>query len=112
LDGIQALSKHRLNYGVEGPQKLTVLWWEWPSEHWAELRDGASMNFMEPPPPSLIPNTVMTEDELATAGRFVDELIRLEVVGPHDAAILNNCPIFVVPKPGQPGQWRCIADGK
>jgi hypothetical protein len=54
----------------------------------------------------------MIEDELATAALFIDELIELGVVGTHDGDILNNCPIFVVPKPGQPGQWQCIDYGK
>ena len=26
--------------------------------------------------------------------------------------MITNAPLFVVPKPGQPGQWRCIADMK
>jgi hypothetical protein len=110
--GLLDLAKHRTNYGATGPENLTILWWEWPREHWAELRDGASMNFMTEPPPGLVENTKMTEAEHKIACDFVDELGRLGVVGPTTEQILNNCPIFTVPKPGQPDQYRCIADGK
>ena len=110
--GLLDLAKHRTNYGVTGPQHITILWWEWPRKHWDELRDGASMNFMQPPPPGLVANTVMTTEEHAIAVAFVDELSALGVVGPTTEQILNNCPIFTVPKAGQPGLYRCIADGK
>jgi hypothetical protein len=111
-DGIAALKLHRLNYGANGACKLTILWWEWPREHWTELREGASMNFLKTPPSGLIANTTMSEEELPTAVKFVEELIALGVVGPHDEPIVNNCPLFIVEKAGQAGQWRCIADGK
>jgi hypothetical protein len=83
-----------------------------PPEHWTELHDGASMNIMTEPPPELVEKTKMTEAEHKIACDFVDELGRLGVVGPSTEQILNNCPIFTVPKPGQPDQYRCIADGK
>ena len=56
----------------------------------------------------------MTDEQLAIAHQFVDELIALGVYErvPPGSAILNNCPLFLVPKPGQPGQWRCIANMK
>ena len=47
-EGLEILAQHRKNYGPDGPVSLTILWWEWPKTHWNELRDGASMNFMEP----------------------------------------------------------------
>ena len=31
-DGIELLKIHANNYGPDGPQRLVVLWWEWPSE--------------------------------------------------------------------------------
>ena len=48
------------------------------------------------------------------AYKFVEELIALGVYErvPPGSVILNNCPLFLVPKPGQPGQWRCIANMK
>jgi hypothetical protein len=63
-NGKLALAAHRNNYGPDGPKKLVILWWNWPPEHWSELRDGASMNFLEDPSPGLVDNSVMTEDQL------------------------------------------------
>jgi hypothetical protein len=39
-------------------------------------------------------------------------LQELGVLRPATRPLKRVCPIFVVPKPGQPGQWRCIADMK
>ena len=54
----------------------------------------------------------MDESGLNTAAEFVDELIKLGVVRDIDEGmeILTNAPLFVVPKEGQPGEWRVIAD--
>ena len=54
----------------------------------------------------------MTDEQLIAAGDFVDELISLGVLQspPQDRATLLNAPLFVIPKAGQPGEWRCIAD--
>lgn len=40
LQGRDALIAHSRNYGPEGPKDLAILWWEWPREHWTELREG------------------------------------------------------------------------
>lgn len=110
--GLRDLAAHRLNYSDAGPQNLVVLWWEWPEDHWLELREGALMNFVSFPPHGLVENSKFTPDELATAAQFVDELISLRVLFPAPrASLCNNLPLFLVPKPGQPGQYRCIADG-
>lgn len=110
--GLQDLASHRLNYGDAGPQDLVVLWWEWPADHWEELRRGASMNFVGFPPPGLIENSKFSPDELATAVQFVDELVSLRVLhAVPRLSLRNNLPLFLVPKPGQPGQYRCIVDG-
>jgi hypothetical protein len=106
-----ALAAHRENYGPEGPKNLVVLWWNWPREHWLELREGASMNFLEEPPPGLVENSVMTDEQLETATQFVDELIELGVLQEPPEPLQNNFPLFLVEKAIQ-GQWRCIADGK
>jgi len=63
-EGIDILAHHWLNYGPNGPVSLTVLWWEWPQTHWEELRNGASMNFMETPRPGIIPNQELKGDTL------------------------------------------------
>ena len=72
------------------------------------------MNFMDTPDPGLVPNQDLKGEELNEAIKFVDELIDLKVLQPPPALLkmLNNFPLFLVPKPGQPGQFRTIADGK
>jgi hypothetical protein len=57
---------HRKNYGPKGPHHLVILWWNWPREHWKELRDGVSMNFLKEPPPGLVDNGVITDEQLET----------------------------------------------
>ena len=112
------LARHRANYNALGPAPkcLQLLWWEFPQSQWDEIRDGGSMNFLKEPKHQITPNAPMSEDELAVAGEFVDELIALGVLRePIDDSgvpidIVTNAPLFTVPKPGQPGQYRCIAD--
>jgi hypothetical protein len=72
------------------------------------------MNFMETPDLILEENVKMTEIQLAIAVTFVTELISMGVMAlvPHDFLLMNVCPLFLVAKPGQPDQWRCIADMK
>jgi hypothetical protein len=110
-EGKAILAAHRENYGPDGPKNVVVLWWNWPREHWEELREGASMNFLEEPPPGLVKNSVMTEEQLDTATLFVDELIDLGVLQEPLEPLRNNFPLFLVEK-SIPGEWRCIADGK
>jgi hypothetical protein len=54
----------------------------------------------------------MTESQLTIAVTFVTELISLGVLAllTHGVLLMNVCPLFLVAKPGQPDQWRCIAD--
>lgn len=111
-DGVQALARHGLNYTLQGPQQLQLLWWEFPEEHWEPLREGCSMNFLILPGGELQMNTKMDEAEKATAGRFVDELVKLGVLLPAIGKLRANCPLFCVDKPSQPGEKRCIADCK
>jgi hypothetical protein len=72
------------------------------------------MNFIETPVPVLEENGKMTESQLTIVVAFVTELISLGVLAlvPHGVLLMNVCPHFVVTKPGQPDQWRCIADTK
>ena len=112
--GLDILSAHRLNYGPDGPSHLVVLWWEWPSLHWDDLRTGSTMNFMDIPTPCIVPNQDLKSPELDAAIHFVDELITLKVLtlSPPSVTAVNCFPLFLVPKPGQLGQFRTIADGK
>ena len=115
LEGLNALSCHRRNYDGKNIHRLVVLWWEWPERHWDSLRLGTSMNFLRSPKPGFIPNQEMDAIQLGLAVDFVEDLIRLGVVkraSDHGIVVLNNFPLFLVPKLGQPGQYRCIADGK
>mmetsp|Transcript_8375 Transcript_8375/g.12906 ORF Transcript_8375/g.12906 Transcript_8375/m.12906 type:complete len:82 (-) Transcript_8375:1166-1411(-) len=54
----------------------------------------------------------MTESMKAAAAVFVDELVELGVTDEINEGlnVLCNTPLFVVPKPGQEGQWRVIGD--
>jgi hypothetical protein len=72
------------------------------------------MNFMETPVPVLEGNGKMNESQLTIVVAFVMELINLGVLDlvPHGVLLMNMCPLFLVAKPGQPDQWRCIADMK
>jgi hypothetical protein len=56
----------------------------------------------------------MTVSQLTIVVAFVTELISLGVLYlvPHGVLLMNVCPLFLVAKPGQPYQWRCIADMK
>ncbi len=115
LDGLDDLTAHRGNYSGHGPTKLVLLWWEWPEEHWKALRFGISMNFFREPPPGILPNMKMDEEQLQLAEKFIEQLSSLGVLGDaikDGVEIRNNFPLFLVPKAGQPGEWRCIADGK
>jgi hypothetical protein len=111
-DGERALEIHRANYTAAGPQRLQLLWWEFPPEHWEALRLGSSMNFLVTPTGSLELNSVMDDEQLAVAARFVDELVSLGVLVEATEDLRANGPLFLVPKPGQPGEWRCISDMK
>jgi hypothetical protein len=114
IDARSLLASHRLNYTSQGAQRLEILWWEWPPEHWESLRLGGSTNFMETPVPVLEDNGKMTESQLIIAVAFATALISLGVLAlvPDGVLLMNVCPLFLVAKPGKPDQWRCIADMK
>jgi hypothetical protein len=113
-DARRLLASHRLNYTSQGVHSLDILWWECPPEHWAYLRFGVSMNFMETPDPILEENNNKTESKLTIAVAFVTELISLGILAlvPQGVFLMNVCPLSLVAKPEQPDQWRCIADMK
>ena len=71
------------------------------------------MNFMLDPETGLIENSDMNEEQERTAISFMDELITLGgLQETTQEELKNNFHLFLVDKPGQPGQYRCIADGK
>ena len=56
----------------------------------------------------------MTSEQSEIAGAFMDELIGIGAVeeAPLDDPVSATIPLFCVPKAGQPGQWRIIANMK
>jgi hypothetical protein len=107
------LRRHRTNYTAEGlvPTNLQLLWWEFPRESWDELRDGCSMNFIRKPPEVITPNSELTPEQVTIAMEFIEELVGLGVlVRVKTGKMVTNGPIFCLPKPGQPGQWRVLSD--
>jgi hypothetical protein len=62
--------------------------------------------------PGLKENARMNESQLKFAVDFVSELIILGGLAliPKGVMLLNSCPLFMLPKSGQPDQWRCITD--
>lgn len=112
LEGLEALRVHRDNYGPDGPQQLQLLWWEFPPEHWKDVRDGCDLNFLQTPPTHLEENSPMDGEQLKVAKDFLEELIALGVLQKATTPLRRTCPLFCVVKAGQPGQWRIIADCK
>jgi hypothetical protein len=113
-EGLEILDVVRGNYSETGPdpKKLQVLWWNFPSIHWHELKEGSPMNFLEDPPEGIHENSQMDEQGLKAAAQFVDELLSLGAVATEEEGyrVLATAPLFLVDKPGQPGQYRVIAD--
>jgi hypothetical protein len=107
LDGLDLLEIHRRNYTTERPKTLQLpLWWEFPPESWKAIRFGSLMNFMATLDGEIKPNAPMTEEEHGVAGKFVDELIRLQVLVPAVGELRANCQLFCVEKPHEPGAYR------
>lgn len=114
--GLECLEDHRLNYTEEGAvaKRPRILWWEFPPEHWDSLREGSSMHYLCSPKQYIHENSAMTSEQTAIASDFVDELVDLGILNdpPKGMEVKTTIPLFLVPKPGQPDQWRVIADAK
>jgi hypothetical protein len=112
--GLRMLDCHRNNYNEEGPNltQVQLLWWEFPSEHWDALREGSPMNFLRGPAHLVQPNLDMTEEQMAIAVRFFDELVDLGIFKEllEGEEMLTNAPLFCLPKACQPGEWQILAD--
>ena len=111
-EGLRALEIHRGNYTDQGIKYLQLLWWEFPPEHWENLRLGSSMNFLITLGGELELNSLSDDIDIEVAGKFVDELMSLGVLLLATEDLKANCPLFCVDKAGQPGEKRCIADFK
>ena len=72
------------------------------------------MSFIHPPTPGLLPIQELKGAALEVSIQFTDKLISLRVL--HKAApldqVVNNFPLFLIPKPSQPYKYRTIADGR
>ena len=98
---------------MEGKETtLNLLWWEWPESHQERLRKGCDQLFQVCPEEGIVPNQDMDPDQLETAAEFVDELIEMGVLIECRVPMKRNGPLLVIPKEGQPGQWRVLSDMK
>lgn len=70
------------------------------------------MSFLTEPPLIRHSNYPMDEEQLEIATQFVELLISIGTVRPPPGGInpVKNTCLFCVPMPGQPGEWRVIAD--
>lgn len=110
-----ALAMHQSNYGGDGMIKqLQILWWEFPPKHWEELQCGCPMNITTEPNKGITPNAPMMEEQVDIVAKFIDELWSIGVfeLMLEGQEMKGNAPLFMVPKPGQPGQCRVIAKMK
>ncbi len=107
--GLVALKGHRSNYTATRPNPtyLQILWWEFPPEHWDDLREGSPMNFLRESWQGHTPNLDMTEEQICIGEELIDKLVDLGVlVQVPLGKMISNGPIFCLPKPCQPGQWH------
>ena len=110
---LDILAAHRSNYDEFGPtpSKLQVIWWNFPREHWHQLLNGFSMNFLKTPSPYVPETKVLDDSQVSTINQFMAELISLGTLIPRPRLSVHTiAPMFCLPKHGQPGEWRIIAD--
>jgi hypothetical protein len=70
-------------------------------------------NFSRDPIALIQPNSDMTEEQIDVSEDFLSELVDLGALLEVDYEyVKTNSPIFCLPKPGQPGQCRVLADMK
>jgi hypothetical protein len=112
-EGMRMIARHRNIYDAMGPKpdKLQLLWWRFPRESWDKLREGCSMNFLVPPRAEITPNSDMDENQICIAEEFVNESVSLGILMQvAEGEMVANGPLFCLPKPGQPGEWRILSD--
>jgi hypothetical protein len=88
------------------PQGLQITWWEFPPEHWVDLKDESCINFLKPAWETLLPQSPM---QAFIAGKLVDELVDLGVVEAvtPESSVVANAPLSTLPKEGQPQKlWK------
>jgi hypothetical protein len=71
------------------------------------------MNFLKRPPVETTPNSEMAVEQVEIAKEFIVELVKLGVlIRVAPGKMIANGPLFCLPKPDQPGQWRVLSDTK
>jgi hypothetical protein len=69
--------------------------------------------FYQATPQETTPNSTMAGKQVAIAEEFIKELVSLGVlIRVQPGEMVANGPLFCLPKPGQPGQWRVLSDMK
>ena len=71
---------------------------------------GSSLSFLVDPGQDIVENAPLDSDQLLVVDQFLAELISLGVLVASTRPLRRVCPLFCVPKPGQPGEWRVFAD--
>jgi hypothetical protein len=107
-EGLEILRIHQGNYYTPMhpyPKCFQIVWWEFPPEHWIDLKEGSLMNFLKESTCHTLLNADLTPEQKTIAGEFVDELINLGVFIPETETekVVANAPLFCLPNPGQPG---------
>ena len=97
-EGLEALRRHRKNYGPDGAKHLQLLWWEWPRRLWENLLHGFPMHFVNAPPPQdQAPPKNLSDKQKKAMCEYVDELVSLGVLVPGKGTSVGN--LFTVEKP-------------
>jgi hypothetical protein len=112
-EGLLILRRHGGIYNAEGPNPtyLQLLWWMFPRQHWGDICEGSSMNFLVESRREVTPNSVMDEEKLVIAEESLNELVSIGVlIEVTPGEMVANGPHFCLLKPGQPGQWRILSD--
>jgi hypothetical protein len=69
------------------------------------------MNFLREPRRGHTPNSDMTKEQICIGEEFINELVDLGVLVQVPLGVMiSNGPIFCLPNPCQPGQWRVLSD--
>jgi hypothetical protein len=97
-EGLEALNVHHENYKTDDGtiKHLQLLWWEFPPEHWAELREGCPMNFLTKPTKGITPNAPMMAEQQEIAAEFINELWHIGIFEliPNDCDMkANGCTL-------------------
>ena len=111
-EGLEALRKHRENYGPDGPKYLQLLWWEFPQGTPAGAARRVPDEF-----PQHASWRHCSEPRNGTRGsshlcQFVDELQAHRRSAASSTGVTLEPMLLLCEKAAQLDQWRSIADMK